>query len=236
MYRNNNFSKSTKRRRLLDEQNLHRHLFETDNVSTNEMSQHNINSSDSIDITTNVVVSNLNQSSSEKKAPLCSLRDNNFYFDLSEESKSYYSSSSEDNESVSLHHPTIISELANWAVSHNVPNNVFSNLLKILKKHECFNDFPVDARTIFNKSLGISCNQVVDVKTVLPGIYYHFGILNGIKKYVDKNFSCDTIKLVIGVDGLPLTKSSNSTLWPILGYMRQKNSVVFPIGIQGVPA
>lgn len=52
-----------------------------------------------------------------------------------------------------------------------------------------------------------------------------------IKKCIDKDFSCDTIKLVIGVDGLPLTKSSSSTFWPILGYIRQKNMGVFPIGI-----
>jgi len=37
--------------------------------------------------------------------------------------------------------------------------------------------------------------------------------------------------LVIGVDGLPLTKSSNSIFWPILGYIRQESQIVFPIGI-----
>lgn len=37
--------------------------------------------------------------------------------------------------------------------------------------------------------------------------------------------------MVIGVDGLPLAKSSGSCFWPILGYIRQKNQIVFPIGI-----
>lgn len=63
------------------------------------------------------------------------------------------------------------------------------------------------------------------------GLYYHFGIENGVKKHLDPNFSDDNIKLVVGVDGLPLPKSSGSMFWPILCYLRQKNQIVFPIGI-----
>jgi len=50
-----------------------------------------------------------------------------------------------------------------------------------------------------------------------------------IKRYIDKDFSSETIKLVIGIDGLPLMKSSGSTFWPILGYIIRET--VFPIGI-----
>lgn len=50
-------------------------------------------------------------------------------------------------------------------------------------------------------------------------------------KNIDKDFYCDTIPLVVGFDGLPLTKSSSSTFWPILGYIRQTHSIVFPIGV-----
>lgn len=155
--------------------------------------------------------------------------------DLLEKSKADDSSldSSDDTdgefEFISQQQP-LTNKLADWAVNHTVPNNTFSNLLKILKEHKCFNDFPTDARTVYSNYSGMSYNQLVDVITVPPGIYYHFGILNGIKKHIDRHFSCDTIKLVIGIDGLPLTKSSSSTFWPILGYIRQ-TSMVFPIGI-----
>lgn len=39
------------------------------------------------------------------------------------------------------------------------------------------------------------------------------------------------IKIVIGVDGLPLSKSSSSQFWPILGYIHPHKEIVFPIGI-----
>lgn len=43
--------------------------------------------------------------------------------------------------------------------------------------------------------------------------------------------SNDVIKLVVDIDGLPLTKSSKSTFWPILCYIRPHSQIVFPVGI-----
>jgi len=123
------------------------------------------------------------------------------------------------------------SELSKWAVEYDVPNNTLSGLLKVLKKHNCFSNFPSDARTIHQININNPYSQSILVKTVSPGVYYHFGLANGIQQTIDKCFSDETIKLVIGVDGLPLAKSSGSTFWPILGYIRQFNQTVFPIGI-----
>lgn len=39
------------------------------------------------------------------------------------------------------------------------------------------------------------------------------------------------IKLVIVIDGLSLSKSSKSTFWPILCYIRPNSNIVFPIGL-----
>ncbi|KAF0749985.1 Uncharacterized protein FWK35_00027513, partial [Aphis craccivora] len=122
-------------------------------------------------------------------------------------------------------------ELSKWAVEYAVPNNTPSGLLKILKRHNYFSNFPSDARTIHQINSNIPYSQSIQIKPVLPGVYYHFGLANGIKKYIDKFFSDKTINLVIGVDGLPLAKSSGSTFWPILGYIRQLNQTAFPIGI-----
>lgn len=63
------------------------------------------------------------------------------------------------------------SKLVEWAIDHNVPNNTFSELLKILKEHKCFSNFPVDARTLYQTHSNISYNLPVQVKTVPPGIY-----------------------------------------------------------------
>lgn len=38
--------------------------------------------------------------------------------------------------------------IANWSITFNIPHNAINNLLKGLKKHKCFKDFPVDSRTL----------------------------------------------------------------------------------------
>lgn len=70
-------------------------------------------------------------------------------------------------------------------------------------------------------------------RTVAPGIYYHLGLqvhLQKLSKHTLQNNS--TILLDIGIDGLPLYKSSNTSLWPILGnIVNLKNLDVFLIGV-----
>jgi len=121
--------------------------------------------------------------------------------------------------------------LIKFATKHNVPNNRFDDLLKILKSHKCFDEYPVTSRTFYKTHTGVTYDKLVNVESVPPGIYYHFGVKCNIKRYLDKDFSDEVIKLVVGVDGLPLAKSSGSTFWPILAYIRQKNEFVFRIGI-----
>jgi len=121
--------------------------------------------------------------------------------------------------------------LYQWASGNNVPNSTFDKLLKILKSHTCFNDLPITSRTFYKMYSSVSYNKPVEMKIVSPGYYYHFGVAYNIKQHLDKKFSDETIKLVIGIDGLPLAKSSGSCFWPILGYIRQTNETVFPIGI-----
>jgi len=53
----------------------------------------------------------------------------------------------------------ILQMLGNWAVSYNITNVAFSGLLKSLKKHKCFNFFPVDARTVL-KTKNIDNKQI----------------------------------------------------------------------------
>lgn len=51
----------------------------------------------------------------------------------------------------------ILNLLSQWAVSNNITNSALSALLKILKSHKCFVNFPLDARTILKTNL--SCNN-----------------------------------------------------------------------------
>jgi len=123
----------------------------------------------------------------------------------------------------------IIKLITKWAVTYNITNSALSALLKSLKSHKCFSNIPVDARTV----LKVNPNRPMDIQSVPPGSYHHFGIAKGIKylsNYV--KFNDESIKILIGIDGLPLTKSSCSTFWPILGCVQLLNShYIFLIGL-----
>jgi len=90
---------------------------------------------------------------------------------------------------------------------------------------------PKNARTILKTR---TIQHAQNLKVVNPGFYHHFGLSAAIKQYFH-NYTeiadIDIIKVVIGIDGLPLFKSSCSQFWPILGYIRPLKNVVFPIGI-----
>lgn len=88
-----------------------------------------------------------------------------------------------------------------------------NGLLKGLKTHECLNDLPVSSKTLLCTPKNISS----DIRHVKPGIYYHFSLAAGIHRYISNNAT--DIKIAIGIDGLPLSKSINSQFWPILAYI-----------------
>ncbi|CAG9817178.1 unnamed protein product [Phaedon cochleariae] len=100
--------------------------------------------------------------------------------------------------------------LSNWALKHNVTHSALNDLLDILKtKHP---ELPSDARTLLGTS------KLVEVKSVEPGYYYHFGLRKCIERIIAQmpGFNEKVIKIDINVDGLPLSKSSSSQVYPIL--------------------
>lgn len=98
-----------------------------------------------------------------------------------------------------------------------------------LKSYTCFSNLPKDARIILKTKLIIKTNM----RVVNSGMYYHFGLKNGIEQHFSfPGNSRNEILLVIGIDGLPIFKSTNSQFWTILGYIRpfSSNDAMF-IGI-----
>ncbi|XP_060846406.1 uncharacterized protein LOC132926074 [Rhopalosiphum padi] len=71
------------------------------------------------------------------------------------------------------------------------------------------------------------------IQTVNSGLYYHFGISNGSMSVYDLSVFEEVIRLVVRIDGLPLTKSSSSTFWSVLAYARYplNKPNVFIIGL-----
>ncbi|CAI6351217.1 unnamed protein product [Macrosiphum euphorbiae] len=122
-------------------------------------------------------------------------------------------------------------KLASWAVEFNIPRNALNALLLILRQFPGFTELPKDSRSVLKTR---NINETACLTIIEPGVYYHFGLIPAIKRHFNLNpiiNNTDVVKIVIGIDGLPISKSSSSQLWPILGYIRPLDNAVFPIGI-----
>lgn len=106
-------------------------------------------------------------------------------------------------------------ELRHWAVKHQVPNVVTSDLLLILRKRYPF--VPKDPRTLLKTMVNY------DTSFKCGGQYYHFGISSAVNQQRNAYSLIDTLpdqfclKIQININGLPLFKSASDQFWPILG-------------------
>ncbi|KYN27416.1 hypothetical protein ALC57_03199 [Trachymyrmex cornetzi] len=105
--------------------------------------------------------------------------------------------------------------LHNWAVTNNITHTALRELLKIFRTLECFSNLPLDPRTLLHTP------SQTEIKIVSPGTFVYFGVRIALEEYFVKYNSrleniC-TINIGINIDGLPISRSSTSSLWPILG-------------------
>lgn len=127
----------------------------------------------------------------------------------------------------SIENNSFETDLGCWATECNVPLITVNKLLKLMKRYELIKTekLPQYCRTLL-----AGCKlKIGNIRKVIPGRYYHFGLKNGIKTLSSTKLT--EINLAIGVDGLPLTKSSKSQFWPILAYIIGAEKTVFPVGI-----
>lgn len=104
------------------------------------------------------------------------------------------------------------SQLTEWVTAHNISHTALSDLLKILRQTGL--DLPKDPRTL------LLTPQSHEVKHIAGGSYYHFGLASAIASELihhELHKLPDSLSFHINIDGLPLFKSSNVQLWPILG-------------------
>ena len=101
-------------------------------------------------------------------------------------------------------------KLQYWAVTKGITHEALRALLHIL--HQYHLDLPLDPRTL------LSTGTVSGIASIEGGgFYYHFGVANGIKKWLDGvEYRERNIHIQFNIDGLPLFKSSKIQLWPIL--------------------
>ena len=116
-----------------------------------------------------------------------------------------------------------------WANTQQINQSSVKLLLEILRVYHPY--LPKDPRTL----LKLDDNTIGVIKD-LPGqgSYHHFGIANAIKEQLSCNHKLcelDIIKFKVNIDGLPLFKSTNHQLWPILGMLETTDARPFVIGI-----
>lgn len=123
-------------------------------------------------------------------------------------------------------------KLAEWAANRQVSHSALSELLAILL--ELGLDVPKDPRTL------LGTVKDCTVKEMGEGSYYHFGlasaILSELKMTNEHELTTETLTICVNVDGLPLSRSSNVQLWPILGQIVElPKAKVFIIGVYAGP-
>ena len=97
----------------------------------------------------------------------------------------------------------------------------------MLKPH--FKSLPLDARTLLKTPKSCEVKKLVG-----GGEYCHLGLVNGLEKLFKNRHAPESgcVELQFNVDGVPLFKSSNACLWPILCMVKQPNcGEPFVVGI-----
>lgn len=133
-----------------------------------------------------------------------------------------------DNSSTSSNKMDLNDDLSLWACRNALSRAAVTELLNILISHG-HTELPKDARTL------LQTPKIVPVEDKFGGQYTYLGIENQIRKKIGMNaINNQIIKLNLNIDGLPLFKSSNKNLWPILGcivYNTNTNTTPFPIAL-----
>ena len=101
-----------------------------------------------------------------------------------------------------------------WAVQNCITHNALRDLLCLL--HKLHPNLPKDPRTLFSLSYEFTIDNTAG------GQYYHFGIASTLShQFQLKLYS--KINLQLNIDGLPLFKSSDKQLWPILALTEENH-------------
>ncbi|CAC5413101.1 unnamed protein product [Mytilus coruscus] len=124
---------------------------------------------------------------------------------------------------------SIVEELKVWANKFEIKQNALDDLLKILRVKGFEDVLPTCARTLLKTPRTVVMNTVSDMH------YYHFGLkymlehsLQSVSKEKLEGIQC--LVLSLNIDELPLFKSSNTSVWPVLCSISNiKRSHVFQI-------
>lgn len=139
-----------------------------------------------------------------------------------------------DNNNVDLR-----TSIRKWALRHNVTRASLNELLGILRGNCPGESLPCDSRTLLETPRKVALIEVEG------GQLFHFGIKKQLEKSISKglyDFKLPDLKslrglpnlitISVGIDGLPISRSSRKQFWPILGFVdQQREKSVFVISM-----
>ena len=131
-------------------------------------------------------------------------------------------SSSSDSDTDDDSEDSLRNMIIDWTAQYNISQNALTSLLNILHSHHP--DLPRDARTLLKDR-----QSVFHVRDIQGGQFCYVGLAAGIQSQLhDLNPppDCNSLTLSINIDGLPLFKSSNTNVWPILALINESKSRV----------
>lgn len=218
----------TKRRKIQEELKT-LHFSKKSNETSNNFNVHTASTSEELNISANIIQKNPKAANNDEVL-ISTFRQNlEQDYEIPDHHSNYTNCTNgyTDVNKIVDSSETLKSQLANWVVQCNVPNTTVNRLLPILKQHECLHSLPLDCRTLLHSNN----TKITNIRLVNPGYYFHFGLREGIVKCADRYNLNDEIKIIVGIDGLPLAKSSSSQFWPILAYVQPFKEYAFLIGL-----
>ena len=123
--------------------------------------------------------------------------------------------------------------LSSWINECHVNNNTTDKLLKILQK--AGHNVPGSARSLLKTVRGVEIISLSDMQ------YAYLGVSNQLACFMStlsdrQKEQVDHLEIALNIDGLPLFKSSNVSLWPVLCAVLNVSPVqVFPLVVAGGP-
>ncbi|KAK7130402.1 hypothetical protein R3I93_019896 [Phoxinus phoxinus] len=120
-------------------------------------------------------------------------------------------------------------QLSEWACVFLIKHNAVDALLNILKKHG-HEELPQTARTLFGNENHHEVSNKDGVESV------KFNVADQLSKHLSRYPASVTdhlqsLDLSMNIDGLPLFKSSNVSLWPVLCCINLSPECIFPLCI-----
>lgn len=120
--------------------------------------------------------------------------------------------------------PDIAAFLIEWTLEFNIKRNALNKLLRFLNNNFC-PKLPIDSRTL------LQTPQKRNEIAINPGRYVHIGIKENLDNFLSNIPELQEISLDFNIDGVPISRSSNSCFWPILCKPYHSKGKVFTVGI-----